>query len=222
MTRNLKSLGLALFAVLAISAVVASNASATTDALVSEAETTTLTGTQENGLGKMTLAGQAVECTNISGMATMTFKTVVELESEEPVFTGCTYAGQPMTVTMNGCKYRGARAGATDSNGHLHVSLVCPAGKKVVMTLNAIACSVTIAEQEGEEGYTVTTVGAGTSRELTVHLTLKTKVTSVGDPGEGVTCASLTNGTATQEGTGIVKGENKTTGVQIGITDESF
>jgi hypothetical protein len=223
MIRNLKMLGLALVAVFAMSSLVASSALATlpdTDAIVSESVPVKLTGAQENGLSKFTLAGQAVECTTASVNATVAATTVTEVLTEVPSYGGCTYAGAGATVNMNGCKYR--LTGTTKTDGDAKADVVCEGTNKIELTLNAIACKVFVATQEAEEGYTITTVGTGTTRELTLHITAKAKVTSLGDPAEGVTCASLTNGTGTLEGTYIVTGESPTTGAHIGITDETL
>jgi hypothetical protein len=223
MTHKLKTMALALVAICAMSSFVASTASATlpdTDAFVADEVPVRLTGSQENGLTKFTLAGQGVECTTAIVNATVSEKTFTEVLTEVPTYSGCTFAGQAVTITMNGCKYR--ITGTTGTDGDARADLVCEGSNKVKMTLNAIACSVTIAAQEAEEGYTITTIGAGSTKELTGHITIKTKVTSDGDPSEGVTCASLTNGTGTQEGTFLITGENPTTGAHIGITDETL
>jgi hypothetical protein len=223
MIRNLKALGLALVAVFAMSSVAASFASAAlpdVDAIVSEEVPVKLKGTQENGLSKFTLAGQAVECTTANVTATITTSiTVEEVLTDEPTYNGCTYAGQGASVNPQGCKYR--LTGTTKTDGDAKAHVVCGANP-IKLTLNAIACEVFVASQEAEEGYTITTVGSGNTAELTLHVTAKVKVTSKGDPGEGVTCASLTNGNGTLEGTYIVKGENPTTSAQIGITDETL
>jgi hypothetical protein len=226
MIRNLKALGLALVAVFAMSSLVASAASAATlpdtDAIVTQTANYTLTGEQEGTPNKFTLAGQAVECTTAKVTAHVANTTVTEVTTTAPTYENCTYAGQAATVKMNECGY--LLTGTTKTDEDAKADVDCPVGKKIELTLNAIACNVFISNtnnQPVEEGYTITTVGSGSTAELTLHITAKAKVTSVGDPGEGVTCASLTNGTGTLEGTFIVKAENSS-GAQIGVTDETL
>jgi hypothetical protein len=121
---------------------------------------------------------------------------------------------------MTGCDYK--LTGTTKTDGDAKAHLECPVGKQVDLTLNAIKCLVTVAPQEAEEGYTVTTVGSGSTAELTLHITAKVKTTSHGDPEpKGITCASLQNGSGTLEGTFLVTGENSAGTTHIGITDET-
>jgi hypothetical protein len=218
MIRNFKTLGVALMAVFAMSAVVASAASATNDVFESEKVPVTLTGTQV-AVNKFTLAGQAVECTGISVDATVTASPVSQITTGEPVYSGCTYAGGAATVHMNGCKY--LLTGTTDVSGDAQVAIVdCPKEKHIAITSTAINCTITVkakgaidGNQVAEEGVHYTNDGAGTTAGVLIDLTAKVKVTSeggtntkAGEP-EGVTCASLTNNTGTLDGTITVTGE---------------
>jgi hypothetical protein len=223
MTRKLKVTGLVLVAMLAMSSLVASSATATlpdTDKVVTESAPFRLTSSQENGLSKFTLAGQAVECTTVSINATVNALEVTEVLTEVPTYAGCTYAGQAATVTMNGCKYR--ITGTTGTDGDARSHLTCEGTNKMVLTLNAIACEVFVASQEAEGGFTITTVGTGTTRELTLHLTAKVKVSSKGDASEGVTCASLTNNSGTLEGTFAYTAERTESQIHVGVIDSTI
>jgi hypothetical protein len=211
MTRKLKKLGAALFAIFVMSAVFASVASATNDLFHSELSETTLTGEQVTK-NRFTLSGQAVECATAQFHAIMTGKEVSEVTGIVPTYESCTYAGGEAIVTMNGCTY--TLTGATDANGDATAKIACPAGKHIEITSKAVACIITVKEkgsangtQTAEEGVHYTNDGTGSTRGLLIDLTAKVKVTSDSDPGEGVTCSTLTNATGTLDGTITITGE---------------
>jgi hypothetical protein len=116
MIRNLKVLGLALVALLAMSAL-ASTASAQFE---SEAESTNLT-VSTNAMQKFAPSegSTAVECTTIKVTGTQTGKanTTVTIA---PVYSNCeTFLGAATSVNTNGCKYvfhlaKGSTTGTTD------------------------------------------------------------------------------------------------------------
>jgi hypothetical protein len=221
MARKFKALGLTLFATFVMGAVLASSASATNDVFKSESAPTTLTGEQVEK-NKITIAGQAVECTTAKSTATMSAATTSEITGISPTYAGCTYAGGPATITMNGCLW--GFGGATDANGHLTTVIVCPTDKHIEITLHAIKCIVTLkakgatdGNQVAEEGIKVTNDGSGTTRGLILDTTDKVKVTSDPDPDEGIVCATLTNATITFEGTDTLTGEQDPSGSHAGV-----
>ncbi len=143
MTRNLKTLGLALAAVLALSAVVASAASAAPK-LTPEPEEypVTVKGSQSTTNVFSLEGGRKVECTTATFEGTINSKAEAE-ESKltlTPTYSGCTATilgnVDLTTITMNGCKFRFTftepTAGAIKAEGweftgkELH--LECPAG----------------------------------------------------------------------------------------------
>jgi hypothetical protein len=223
MTRKLRTLGLALVAILAMSAAVASTASATNDVFEVEKESARLTGEQVFK-NKFTLAGQSLECVT-SFVATVIFPPVAEIRTVEPIYDLCTYGENFATVKMNGCRYN--LTGTTDANGDAQVSIVdCNAGSHIEFELRAIKCVVTVKEklaangnQVAAQGVHYTNDGAGTTRGLLIDFTAKLKVSSEPEFGqpEGVTCASLTNSTTTLDGSITVRGEELGTFNHVGL-----
>ena len=132
MTRNLKALGLALVAVFAMSAMAASASSASV--LTSDGPFTltgTETGSETNFLKAFnvktkctsTYKGTAVGGGNLASGATTATLT--------PTYTGCTTAGLPTTVDLNGCDFvlhLGAAGAVTGDQ-------VCPAGNDITVTV---------------------------------------------------------------------------------------
>jgi hypothetical protein len=107
MTGNLKVLGLALAALLAISAVAASAAQAETSLDVG-ANPAILTGEQTEQLKlKLTESGTTVKCTNATLEGTTAASNVTEVSLTPNYFEGeagnCTLGGTNVTVTRNGC-----------------------------------------------------------------------------------------------------------------------
>jgi hypothetical protein len=112
MITKLKALGLALIAVLVMSAVVASAAQATAGTLTAEGKTVTATAEQvgehelvltdhEVGPGQFaTLKCKKATFTGTSGVTDGATSVTVH-----PHYTECTFANQPATVTTTGCDY---------------------------------------------------------------------------------------------------------------------
>jgi hypothetical protein len=228
MTRNLKTLGLALLATFAMSAVLASAASATNDVFRSESSPMIFKGEQVS-TAKFTLAGQAVECTTASYEATATGTLATEIKTISPNLNGCTFGGGEAPIHLNGCKLN--FTGTTDVNGDAQVSIVdCNAEKSIEVTLKALQCIITLkakgaadGNQVAEEGVRYTNDGAGATRGVLGDLTIKFKLSSTPEAGkgEGVTCASLTNNTGTLDGTVTITGqEDKVEGAHVGLWTE--
>jgi len=184
MTRNLKALGLALVAVFATSAVVASAASAQNGVLTSDGPVT-LTGvaTPEGGSNVFTSETGTVECPNAFGTGHKYNTTPHELiPSGESTFTGngagglCTGPfGLPTTLDENGCDGV-AHLGETVGEDEYAVlnTAVCPPGKHPTITVFASQakhlagepfCTQTLTENsEGYTGLTITDNTDGTLR----------------------------------------------------------
>jgi energy-converting hydrogenase Eha subunit B len=178
--RNIKILGLAFVAMLAVSAVAATAASA--GELTAESYPATLTGAKDPGAAPdvlFTTAGN-ISCSNPKYTATIiagTTTVTVTPYYGETVEKQCTAIGLPATVHMNGCDYllhlgTGASTVAT-------VDLICPEGKEVTITANPAEhagltekCTIHIKEQKGLESVNVTSLGAGSTRELTLDINI--------------------------------------------------
>lgn len=170
MIRNLKVLGLAITAVLALSAVGASMASA--DAFKSEAAPVTLTGTTDPGTtetfkttaGSVTCHGSYVGTVNATSTTTL---------SVTPSYSGCTALGFPGSqVHVNGCSFlfhitptAGVKTGTVD--------IVCPEGQSIKVTalsVGTLKCTIDVPAQTGLATVTYSNAGAasGSTREVTV------------------------------------------------------
>ena len=160
MIRKFKTLGLALVAVLAMSAVVASAASAQFTA-----DKYPTTGTATSALGNddyKTEAG-SIECaSHYEG----TLNAASSTTTLKPVLTGCKAFGfAEATINMNGCHYVLHRTSATTS----HLTTTCPAGQ--VIRTTAGNCEVTYAAQSPTGSITTTNAGN--------NITLKANVTGI-------------------------------------------
>jgi hypothetical protein len=159
MTTNLKAAGLALVALLAMSAL-ASTASAQFE---SEAESTNLTRSS-NAMQKYapSTGATAIECTTITFTGTQFGKanTTVTIA---PIYENCeTFLGAPTAVTTNGCKYvfhlaQGSTTGTVD--------IECEAGKAIEIEVGNI-CKYTIGTQTGLSSVSFKTTGSGATREV--------------------------------------------------------
>jgi hypothetical protein len=209
MTRNLKALGLALVAVFALGAVMASGASA--HEFTSTSEKTILTGTSELERGFVIHTNgpestPAIEC-HADYEGTIEGKAVSSV-TVTPTISNCNNVlGQAVTVTTNHCAF--ILEGATTGE-HAVSKLECaafdsahPTTNKIVMKFGT-ACTLEFGEQVPKKGsrYTATTVGG--FGHVTVNVTVegfvftKTGPLCAGVPGNG------TNGVFTDQVT--VKG----------------
>jgi hypothetical protein len=136
--RKLKILGLALVAVLAMSAVAASAASAD---FTMGATSGTVTGTQLPGASLATTAGNA-ECANGSGTAPYTSATTSSLNFGSLSFSNCECLGRECDVIING----GCTLELT-TTGESHI---CPAGGSITLTItsspNVSLCTIHITQ----------------------------------------------------------------------------
>jgi len=150
MIRKFKTLGLAMVAVLAMSAFVASAAQAQYTASSYPA---TATATSALGNDVFTTEGGTVECaSHFEGTLTEASSSL----TVTPTYTSCKAFGfVSATVNMNGCAYIFDRESASSSAA----TVECPAGKSIQVI--AGNCEVTIAAQS-PTGSVSTSNGAGT------------------------------------------------------------
>lgn len=182
MTRNLKALGLALVAVLAMGAVMASAASASFD---SEIEKTTIEGEQPaESKHKFTVEAGSTECstakfhslssTTTTGPVTGTLSGSVYTSASltiEPIYDNCTNSllGE-VNVKENGCHYRftaGETISSTTTAGSVHVE--CHEGKviEVVRASGFNPCTIKVGPQT-LGGIVYHNEGSGSTRDVLV------------------------------------------------------
>jgi hypothetical protein len=164
MIRNLKALGLALIALGAFGAIMASGASAAGERFHCEVEPCTITATSE--ANHVFSAGEtAVVCTHAEFKGTATVLTEASQEVH-PTYSGCTFLGESAKVETNNCNYK---FGSETVNGHLPVNIVCTGTSKIKVVTSA--CTLSFGSQTTTGGVTVTNSGSGSSRTSTVSST---------------------------------------------------
>jgi hypothetical protein len=199
MTRHLKTLGLALLAVAALSALGAAPAGASE--FKASKYPTSFTGVSAKGNEVIKTEAGNVEC---KGHFSGTIASASEDIEFTPTYTECKAFGfVPATVNANGCEYRLFTNEATD--------LFCPAGH----TINILAgtCAVTIAAQSGLQETDVSTK----NEDITVQATITGLDYTVTQDGLGCAFAGVgvrTNGAMTQGAEVTVQGS----GASIHIT----
>jgi hypothetical protein len=155
MIRKFKTLGIAMVAVLALSAVVASAASATN--FTASKYPTAGTATSEKGNDDFKTEAGSVECKAHFAVAALTEPS--ETVTVTPTYTECKAFGfLNATVNMNGCDY------VFHSNGQ--VDVVCASGGPIKIT--AGTCETTIAAQSGLGTVDLANSGTGISAQATV------------------------------------------------------
>jgi hypothetical protein len=204
MTRNLKVLGLALVAALAMSAVAASAASATPFEFHSEASSTVLTGSQE-GTDVFTTDAGTVSCGEANYIGSQSAATTTTV-SVLPTYSNCTAFGFiSVPIVVNGCEYL-FHAGTASTTGEPPVThyegtadVVCPAGK--VIEVKAPGCTVTVGSQTGLQKVTYTNKEGGGFEDVTVDVNMTGIKYEEHNKGLFPTCANNTvpksNGTYT-------------------------
>src|SRR5215218_10217192 len=202
--RNLKIFGLAFVAVLAMSAVAVSAASAD-DKRTAEVYPTTLTGGPDPGAAAdlfVTTAGN-VTCPNPTYDATVAGPTTT-IEISPNYGLGCKALGFPATIDVNGCTYLVHLTAGTTTEGT--VDIKCPAGKEITVTANPAEaphnltpkCVIHVKEQLGLGTLKITNVGVATTRELTLDINIeKIHYTHTSGAGLGTGLGACTAGTGT-------------------------
>jgi hypothetical protein len=200
MNRKLKTLGLALVAVLAMGI---SAASASAANFHSESTSTVLTATQVNQHTFTSNAG-TVHCTTATFSGTTSSTSTTQTSQElTPAYSGCTnttFGGA--TVDVGTCKYRLHAAGTADVTG-------CGVNG---LRVTAPGCTITVPDQTGLSKVSYATGGTGTTHDLLAEIA----IIGIKYTQSGFLCSSgtFTNGTLT--GTATVTGEKN--GAHVGIT----
>jgi uncharacterized membrane protein len=198
MNRKIKALGLALVAALALTAVMASVASAQ---FTSDKEHTILSGEQKKGTNDVFTAG--------SGFGGITCETATFSGTS----TGTSAETQVITPNYSNCEDTFERVVDLD-NSSLTYTFTSGAGKGTVhvtgsMTLTVtsggtVVCTVEIKAQNGNNGISYTNLGGTKGVETTTHSTNVKSTTSGGFFNCGVSNGEHTNGT--YDGTSVIVG----------------
>jgi hypothetical protein len=194
MIRNLKVLGLAVVAVFAMSAVVASAAMA--ENFHSESSPTTLTG-EQSATHEFTTSVGTVTCTTAKFSGNVTGTSVSEV-SVHPTYEGCKLSGINInvTITTTGCNYRFYNVASKSGP----VDVVCETGKEI--TVSGPGCTVKVPGQTGKSTVSYTNNGSGTGRTVTVTAAVEGLKYST----SGLLCGSSTKENGTYKGPTLVKG----------------
>jgi hypothetical protein len=201
MMRNLKTMGMALLAVLAFSAVVASGAQAAA-AHFTGTLNSTLSGTTETGVHEVfsTTAGSVSCHGSFSGKVTVATN---EAQTVNASYTGCTpFFGATPNVNMGSCDFvfhpgtYGA-AGSGTSTGT--ADLICTKSTEPV-TITVPGCDVTVHEQKGLSKVHFQNSGTG--------ITVKPEVTNIKYTHSGFLCGTGTGTTGTYKGAALVTGSS--------------
>jgi hypothetical protein len=202
--RNLRILGLALVAMLAISAT-ATSVAAAAPKLTAESYPATITGASEaNNVASITAGNVSCPGSSYHGLISEPSTTLtVAFE-----FAGCTAFGFPGIADVNGCTLVlhgvGLSLQAT-------LDLACPPGQELTVTAVAAGattkCTVHIKPQTGLETVTITPIGTGATRELTLDINLSgIQYTHTAGTGIGA-CTSGSGSTGTLVAKTVITGE---------------
>jgi hypothetical protein len=219
MIRNLKLLGLAIAAVLTMSAIAASAASA--DDFTSEKNPVTVTG-KGNGANVfvITITAGVVKCKESSYAAVMTpMTTSMTLTPSIPVKTtggeqNCTGFGFPAEVNTNGCTFTYTIGAAT--TGGMDVN--CPAGKEITVTAKSgetIKCTAHFPSQSWSSGVSYGNTGAGATREVDVSLSVTGLVVYKHTAGSGIGSCTSGSGSGSYTDANVFTGESGSNHVGI-------
>jgi len=210
MIRSLKSLGLALVAVLAMSAVVASAAQATPQ-YTGSAYPVNGTGTNAVGNETFTTPGGTVQCdSHFSGSLAEPSSTL----TVTPKYTNCkAFSFLNATVDMMGCDYL-FHAGASLGEGkYSHtVDVVCEEGEGPI-TITAGTCKADVSSQSGLGTVTTTNLGDGT---VTVQPNVSEITLNVTEDGFGCPFPGKGHYKGTYHGDVVLK--NSETGGTISVS----
>jgi hypothetical protein len=232
MSRNLKLLGTALVAVLALAAVMASVAQAKFDTITTfpTSEETAIVTAESVGVQTISLGnGVAITCTGFK-VEEGTIKDKDTSITTHPVLTGCKIGGVVViSFATTGCNYLFTSETTTNTtsakeDATLHIE--CEAGKEIKIG-PALGCEISIPEQtlHGVHYTNVTPTGSANEREMhiaTEFTVMNVKYTtkgceSVAGEADGIHEGGEYKGNVTIKG---FKDENKVenAATRVGIT----
>lgn len=212
MTGKFKALGLALSVAFAMSALMASVASAEVGATFSsEAEHTTLhvvsNATQEFKAPKV--SEEPITCTELEVDATVEGTSVEEVTAV-PTYSNCQAIGLSATVTFTECDYTFTANTTTPGREHAPAHINCPEGQQIhieVKIFGSYFQCVTIGSQ---------TVDGVHYNEVGEHIELEPTVAGIHYQSTGV-CGSETGTDGTYKGNATIGGTEGTTANPVAI-----
>jgi hypothetical protein len=185
-----------------------------TEAPESLSATTIFTGTQEGSSNAFDVQYGEVKCTTADYVTTTEVSTYTTM-AMTPVNEGCTFAGVATTYDVNGCYY----LFHLDNEGPPYAGtfdVTCPEGKEITIT-GGTKCTLHIPPQSGIGPITYTTIGSGSTRELTIDFSGATNVKYSQTAGTSVgKCESLTASAGKYTGTATFTGEDNE-GAHVGL-----
>jgi len=191
---------------------------ASADDLTAESYPVTLTGNEDGTPGIAVTHGGEIKCTTVKVQGTL--KEASTTITLTPSVSGCTFAGLSATANFNGCDFLVHIDGEGKTTGS--VDAVCPAGKEITLTAPSVGTAKCILHAPAQTGVrlgTGTNIGAGATREVTLHLNLTgvkySQTAGTAETGNCATADNTTNGSFTSKA--LATGENETTGAHIGI-----
>jgi len=208
--------GLALIALVAVSAVGATAASA--DEFTATVYSATVTGkTHPEFTDEFVTTAGVVKCTTATYTGTIGGSSTTLTVT--PAYSGCTFAGFPATVEVNGCDYLFHVSGGTSTEGV--VDIICPSGKEITVVAKSgaiVKCTLHVPPQSGLGTVRYTNLGiAGATEEVTVNAEVSVpKYTHTTGFGVGHCLeGSGTNGTLKAKA--LVAGEEDFSGGHVGV-----
>jgi hypothetical protein len=158
MTRNLKTLGLALVVAFVLSAMMAAAAQADPFWIKSDGTPTTVLGfsLEED---EITFDAGVLSCEEVFYSGSFAGVTVTTL-TLTPEFRGCELAGIPVTVDQNGCSYvLHTHTKKEVTKYTVTTTIVCPAGNELTFTsifAGKVKCTIHVPPQTIATGVTLT------------------------------------------------------------------
>lgn len=197
MTRTLKTLGIALCAVLAMSGIAASNASAN-PFFHTEFAGTVLTGGQTGLVANvLTTDLGEMKCKVVQFGGSQAAQTTTTM-TLTPKYEECKVGMSNATVTLNGCAYTFHLEEQAEPV-EARMGIECPfAGGRIEIHVGE--CTITVPAQEPRKTVTFTNEGAGTTRSVVADL----NVSGIHYIEHGATCASETVTTENGTYTGLI------------------
>jgi hypothetical protein len=211
MNRKLKSLGIALVAALALTAVMASAASAQ---FTSNKEHTILSGSQKTGTNDVFTAGEGfggITCENatFSGTAVGTNE---EDQTITPTYSNCKDSfGRTVDIDNSGLTYTFTEeVTIRDTAGTLlteHAQVHVSGGMTLTVTSGgSVVCTIVIKSGQTNHGINYTNLGGTKGVETTTHATDVISTTSGGFFNCGISNGEHKNGT--YDGTSVITGKD--------------
>ena len=217
MTHNLKTLGLALVAALALSAIGAQGATAVVEhSFRSDAvsQKTVSTGQNEgNHVLSLGTGGPLISCTSVTFSGTNNFN-VRDTLTVQPKYSSCTALGSAVSFTTNGCYYILDSDTTTNPHfggEHAAVTVECEASHDIIVD-SVCKVTLTAANSQSLHGMRYTQVAASSKHSITVTSTIgQIHYTTTG----GLPCTAIgkPQGTYTD---GIYEGKLTLTGFEDG------